>query len=182
MEHMEGALHSLTGFDIDEMLGNRVTSWVGITHHDDVDRVFAEVDTAIERSEPWDVAYRIITRKKETVWVRERGCAVFEDGQMVYLQGLIVSAAAERLLSMKLEDLVTKTKTANKEIVALSSQITSSVKQLSMLSINARIEAARSGEAGLGFAVVADEMKTLAEENGRLAGHITEKINASEVT
>ncbi|MDD9923289.1 MAG: methyl-accepting chemotaxis protein [Boseongicola sp.] len=83
---------------------------------------------------------------------------------------------------MKLEDLVTKTKTANKEIVALSSQITSSVKQLSMLSINARIEAARSGEAGLGFAVVADEMKTLAEENGRLAGHITEKINASEVT
>ena len=49
-----------------------------------------------------------------------------------------------------------------------------------MLSVNARIEAARSGEAGLGFTVVAEEMKNLADENGRLAQVITDKIAASE--
>ncbi|MFK7874849.1 MAG: methyl-accepting chemotaxis protein [Paracoccaceae bacterium] len=56
-------------------------------------------------------------------------------------------------------------------------KITSSLTQLSMLSINARIEAARSGDAGLGFAMVADDMKPLAEHNTKWARLIESKLD-----
>lgn len=179
MESMEGSVAGITGYTIDDMIGNKRASWVGITSPKDKDRVFAEVDAAIEADTTWDTAYRIISKSGEEVWVRERGNAVFEDGELAYLQGMIVSAAAERTLAAQLEDVAARTKAANTEVIRMSNDIAKSVQKLSMLSVNARIEAARSGDAGAGFKVVADEMRTLAEENGRLARIIGEKIAQS---
>jgi len=74
-----------------------------------------------------------------------------------------------------------RTTKANKDVLAMTENITGSVRELSMLSINARIEAARSGEAGLGFAVVANEMKALAERNAVWADKITERLMGDQV-
>lgn len=180
MLHMEGAVRDLTGYAIDDMVMNKTASWVGITYPQDVEEMVADIDAAINDREPWDLTYRVVRKDGDPVWVRERGNAVFENGELVYLQGMIVSAKAETSLRAELEDLVQKTQLANKEIVDLSRQITGSVKLLSLLSVNARIEAARSGPAGAGFAVVANEIKALADENGELAAKITEKLSASD--
>ncbi len=182
MEYMEGSVEVLTGYTPADMIDNGDASWVGITSPKDKDRVFAEVDEAIEARRTWDTAYRIVSKSGEEVWLRERGNAVFENGELAYLQGLIVGAAAERELSARLEGVVARTETANREIIGLSEKIAVSVKQLSMLSVNARIEAARSGQAGAGFTVVADEMKALADENGRVAQIIGEKIAQAQIT
>lgn len=176
MVTMAGAVKNLTGYSTADMIGNKNASWVGITSQEDKDRVFAEVDAAIEKRETWDVAYRIVHRDGHDIWVRERGNAIFEGDELVYLEGLIVGAMAERQMSDRLAQSVKRTQTANNEIVELSEKIAHSVKQLAMLSVNARIEAARVGDAGLGFAVVADEMKFLADQNGETARRIKDKI------
>jgi hypothetical protein len=177
MEHMSGQVSQLLGYRADDILCNALISYVGLTHEEDKERVFGEVDAAIELAQPWDVAYRINHQKGHSVWVRERGNAVYERGELVYLQGLVVNATAEFDLHAKLERGRGEATRATRDIVHLTEQITTSVRELSMLSINARIEAARSGEAGKGFAVVANEIKTLADRNAGWADKITSRIN-----
>ena len=176
MDYMAGGVQKLIGYAPEDVMGNAKVSYVGITVDEDKDRVFADVDAAIEAGRAWDVAYRLCHQDGHHVWVRERGSAVYEDGKLVYLQGLVVDAAAEFNLRSELERRVEESRAASKDIVGLTKQITSSVRELSMLSTNARIEAARSGEAGRGFAVVANEMKTLSERNAGLADKIAEQV------
>jgi methyl-accepting chemotaxis protein len=89
----------------------------------------------------------------------------------------VVSAKAETDLRENAERVAAETLQANQEIVELAQKITSSVRQLSLLSVNARIEAARSGPLGAGFGVVANEIKMLADDNGKWASVITEKLS-----
>jgi hypothetical protein len=173
---MIGGVKTIMGYDPDDIIGNKNHSFVGLTHDDDQDRVFAAVDAAIEREEPWDIVYRMKHANGGIAWIRERGCAVFENGELSHLQGLVVSAETEVAARADLEKVLNDTQTANSEIVDLTKKITGSIRQLTMLAINARIEAARLGDDGRGFTIVAEEMRRLADQNAKWANIISSKM------
>ncbi len=174
MEFMDGRVEAICGFPIDAVIGNVAVSWVELTLPEDQERVFALVDAAIEKRQPWDIDYRIKHRDGSAVWVRERGSAIFDDtGELIYLEGLIVDAAAEMELRTRMEKIATAATSSNEEILAIAQNIQSSIKALAMLAVNAQIEASRSGEAGKGFAIVASEMSRLAGENETWANEIS---------
>ena len=176
MQYMTGGVERITGYAVGDILDNARVSYVGLTPDVDKERVFGIVDAAIAAGKSWDMTHRLTHRDGHHVWVRERGSAVFENGELSYLQGLVVGAEAEFALRNQLEQRVEETRLASIDIVNLTRQITSSVGELSMLSINARIEAARSGPAGKGFAVVANEIKTLADRNAVWAVQIADQV------
>lgn len=64
----------------------------------------------------------------------------------------------------------------SKEIGQISDVVRNIAKQTHLLALNASIESARAGEIGRGFAVVANEVRTLAEQSGRAAEDIHERI------
>ena len=176
MKYLEGGVFELTGYQPEEVLHNAKVSYVALMDPAVADDIVAQIDAAIEAGESWDVSYPVMHRGGHMVAVRERGRAVYEDGALAYLEGLVVGAEAEVNLRRKLEMNAAETQRASKDIVNLTRQITSSVRELSMLSVNARIEAARSGEAGAGFAVVANEIKLLADRNVDFASQIAEQV------
>lgn len=64
----------------------------------------------------------------------------------------------------------------SQEINFLADAINEITDKTKMLSLNASIEAARSGEAGKGFAVVADEIKKLADQSNEITIKITDSV------
>lgn len=174
-----GQTEHITGSASEDILGNRRVSRVGITHEDDIDRVCTNVDNAIHANAPWDVDYRLLTLNGTAKWVRERGRAVYDEGELKYLQYMVVSPEAELALREAAEAAAKRAEKEKSEIVEIAQAILSSIRTLSMLSINARIEAARFGNEGKGFGIIADEMGTLAQQNEALVRQITDKISSN---
>lgn len=166
IEDLHGSVERILGYRPEDILNNAVVSWVQLTAKEDEARLFKEVDAAIEAGRSWDVAYRMRHAKGHFVWVRARGAAHFVDGELAYLEGLVVSADAEIALRKEIEEMLTQSRAENQQILALTEKVTTSQRQLTMLSVNARIEAARSGDMGRGFGVVADAINALAKQNG----------------
>lgn len=98
MEVMEGAVTSILGYPKADIIGNAKVSFVKLTIEEDTERVFAEVDAAIEADEAWDVAYQMKHADGGLVHVRDRGRGVFVDGELSHLEGMIVNAQAEMSL------------------------------------------------------------------------------------
>lgn len=168
MQFMDGQVAEICGYRADQIIGNAEVSFVGLTHPDDQQMMFDAVDAAIEGDKPWNVTYRLISASGAPVWIKERGAAVRDEtGKVVFLQGLIVNATAEVALRDQIHDIESKTDATNKELLQLSSRIVESIRSLSFLAVNARIEAARAGDSGRGFAVIAGDISALVNDNSQ---------------
>ncbi len=75
-----------------------------------------------------------------------------------------------------LDELITRLQEAMERIKTFSNEIDNIARQTNILSLNAAVEAARSGKAGAGFAVVAGEVRTLAAQSKECSNAINEVI------
>ena len=67
---------------------------------------------------------------------------------------------------------------SSKEILGVASTLSTFAHKIDLLSMNASIEAAHSGESGKGFAVIAHEIKDLAAQTSQWSGKIAEIITS----
>lgn len=178
MRFLTGQVVKICGYRRDELLQNALVAWNGIKHPDDLQKATDAIRTAIENKVPWDVDYRIIRQDGTHTHVRDRGCGIYEDDKLKYLQGLVVGAEAEVALREESEKAADESSREAKRVSTLAEEIMTSLSKLSMLAVNARIEAARSGPAGLGFAVVAEEMSALAQENAVFTKNLTDQVQS----
>ncbi|PKN57948.1 MAG: hypothetical protein CVU56_08135 [Deltaproteobacteria bacterium HGW-Deltaproteobacteria-14] len=91
----EGIL-DLTGYGADEVLGDDGVSFTDMTHPDDVEPLWQQVQIAIDQRQPFRIAYRMLTKNGQMKWVWEQGEGVYEDGQLVALEGYIIDITEER--------------------------------------------------------------------------------------
>jgi len=177
MQYMQGNVKAICGYESRQIVNSKSTTFAGLMHPDDDERVVAAVDDAIARDASWNVLYRLKRSDGSIKWIREQGSAIKNaEGDVIYLQGLIVDAADEVAVRDEISEMIETKKAENREIHELMKKMLRAEKHLSILSINAGIEAARAGEAGRGFAVIALEIKSRVDENGEWAEEIADRM------
>ena len=72
----------------DEEFPHVLESWASRLHPEDAGRVFGALTAHIERRDPYDVEYRLLTKSGEYGWFRARGQAIWNDaGQVLRMSG-----------------------------------------------------------------------------------------------
>ncbi|MBP1986888.1 PAS domain S-box protein [Halolamina salifodinae] len=89
MEAVEGEVEGLTGYDADALERGNVVWGADVIHPEDRDEVWERVQESIDDGGTFEVNYRIQSREGETRWVWERGRGVYEDGELVAIEGFI---------------------------------------------------------------------------------------------
>ncbi|TVQ67657.1 MAG: PAS domain S-box protein [Oceanospirillales bacterium] len=178
---MSGRVERVTGYALNDLLGNRKASYVSLIHPDDVESVDAAVEAGIQAKKNWDVDYRIRMASGETQWVNEHGGPVFDaKGDLAYLEGVVVDVSKRKVEENQRTSNLKQVAEVSGNIIQETQKILYMLKSLRLLSLNASIEAARAGEAGRGFAVVAEHVKELAENTGQSAELINRLIGELE--
>jgi len=79
----------LTGYEPGDLLHNRRVAYADLIHPDDRQMVWDRVQAAVREERPFQLVYRIVTRKGEEKWVWEQGRGVGLQAGTVHLEGFI---------------------------------------------------------------------------------------------
>jgi PAS domain S-box-containing protein len=103
MEFVSYATLELTGYEPTALIESRELAYADLVHREDRDRVWNEVQRALEARMPFQLDYRITTKDGGLKWVWEQGCGVFDAaGQVVALEGYICDVTRYRELEQRL--------------------------------------------------------------------------------
>ena len=103
MEYVSQGCEALTGYTAEELESGAVQWGEEILHPEDRDEMWTEVQDAVDRGDPFEVTYRIRTGEGDVRWCWERGSGVFEDGDLVALEGFITDITEKRRHEQELE-------------------------------------------------------------------------------
>lgn len=166
----------LLGYERTQDFPDGWDSWLNAMHAEDMDVTVAAYNKHINDKSgntPYLVEYRLMTAKRGYVWFRER-CATLrnEYGDALVSAGAIRDISDE-YAAKELHQLNLKHTEQNMlKISDIAETVNQVAMQLTILSMNAAIEAARAGQAGRGFAVVAVEVKNLADHTNKAMNEI----------
>jgi PAS domain S-box-containing protein len=97
MTYVSSGCLKLTGFEIDELLNNRVVSFADLIHPEDKDWLWEECVKNLENKIPCNHEFRIICRQGRVRWVKEMANGIYNDkGVLLYIEGYIQEITAEK--------------------------------------------------------------------------------------
>ena len=105
MEFVSQGSLELTGYAADELIGNHGRSYAALIKAEDRERVWNEVQRALERREAFSLEYRIVTAAGRTRQVWEKGSGVFaDDGGVTALEGFILDVTDRKAAEDELQE------------------------------------------------------------------------------
>ena len=113
--------------------------------------------------------------------------AAAEDKETLLDQARRIAGEASRLKSLaatfeRWHEQMISLMTQNQDMHAKNHELSSIVKHVVIVSLNASIEAARAGNAGRGFAVVAGEVRSLAARSEELSRSYRDSLHRNDLT
>lgn len=105
MEVISDGVFPLTGYQKEEMLFNRDVSYGSIIHQEDQKMVWDFVEEGIIKNKPFQLKYRIVCKDGSIKWVWEQGRGIFQNEELVSIEGYIADITSEIVTQKALEKL-----------------------------------------------------------------------------
>ena len=103
MEFVSEGCFALTGYKPEDFINDSKISYNDIIHPEDRDRVWIEINYAIEKKKSFTVLYRTHTRNGFERWFWEKGRSVYnESGEIKALEGFIVDITERKIAEEKI--------------------------------------------------------------------------------
>ena len=103
MEFVSEGCFALTGYKPEDFINDSKISYNDIIHPEDRDRVWIEINYAIEKKKPFTILYRIHKRNGFERWFWEKGRGVYnESGDIMALEGFIVDITDRKIAEEKI--------------------------------------------------------------------------------
>lgn len=116
-EYVSEGVCDLTGYTTEEYLVQRSISYGTTMHPDDRERVWREVQAALEEHRPFEMTYRILTRSGEVKWVWERGEGIYiTEGPLDYVEGFVTDVTERK----RAEQLLRQSEESYRRLIAFS--------------------------------------------------------------
>lgn len=98
----------LTGYEPEDLINNRVTSFSRLMEKADSERIYKEVQKAIASDQPFSLEYGLTRQDGGRIWVWERGRGVEEEDGTILLEGVILDISNRKALETELEEMATR--------------------------------------------------------------------------
>jgi PAS domain S-box-containing protein len=103
MEFASEGCQALTGYSPDDFVQNRRVTYNEIIHPEDRERIWKEVQEALDKQESFRLTYRIITEQGYVRWVWEQGMGIFSpQKELLFLEGFIMDITERKLSEAEL--------------------------------------------------------------------------------
>ena len=149
MRHMSAGVHALTGYSVEDIVGNKKLSFASLIHPDDVEMVERKVLAAVELRTSWNIEYRLARKDGTYTWVSEQGVGVCDaSGQLQFLDGFVADISErksienalrrseERIRELAFYDTVTGLPNRNLILERMSSYLVKPAKKIAILYID----------------------------------------------
>jgi PAS domain S-box-containing protein len=93
MEFVSEGCRELTGYGPEALTDGDVSWSEDVLEPADNERLWAEVQTALDRRESFEVTYPVVTAEGTERQVWEQGCGVYEDGELIALEGIVLDVS-----------------------------------------------------------------------------------------
>lgn len=104
MKYVSRGVLELTGYMPHELIDNHETSYAALIETDFETIVWDQVQTAIQKGEPFRLSYPIRARNNTRKWVWEQGRGVCDDqGRVCYIEGFIADITQQKLAEESLQ-------------------------------------------------------------------------------
>ncbi|MFN4151162.1 MAG: PAS domain-containing protein, partial [Candidatus Sericytochromatia bacterium] len=97
MVYVSNGSIELTGYNPDELLHNKLISYVSLVHPEDYDCLYEKCINELNNKIACNNEYRIICKKGKVKWVKQIANGIYnDDGELLFIEGYIEDITSEK--------------------------------------------------------------------------------------
>ena len=107
MTYISEGIKTLTGYEVNEVVDNRVIAFNDIIHPNYRDSLQDAWKEIIDKGSTFEKEYMIITKEGKNKWVYEQGKPIYDEaGQVIALEGIIIDLNKRRERDLEIEHMI----------------------------------------------------------------------------